>query len=345
VSSAGSLGSLGSLGPFAPEQGNRSRWAAASFVVACAAAALLGARAIADRTGGHHRVLTTVAFFAAAAAAALGVAALYDTATRGRSGRHLATLALTVAFGTGIANYVYAGSVDGTLMPGNFVRAFFDVNILRDSAPSLVRGAVNTIRLAFTAEALSLMLGLFVATLNLSPRRWLHYPAVVYVDVIRGLPLLVLTFLVYGGLPKLGITLREFVAAVMVLMINGAAYTSEIFRAGLQAVPRAQRDAARGLGMTHGASMLFVVIPQAVRTVIPPLTSDFIALIKDTALVMFVIGFTPLTADLFGAARTGAASTFSPTPFIGAAIGYLVITVPLARLVGYLERRARTGLA
>lgn len=334
------------LGPFAPRQGAPSRWASLSIVLAAASAMTAGLRVVLDRLdAADHHAWTSVTTVLAVAAVVVGAVGMYDTSTRARRGRSLVTVAFVVAFAAGVFAFIYSGAEDGTLRLDRFATAFFDLELLADVAASLARGMLTTIRIALVAEVLSLSLGMFIATLNMSPKAWFHYPAVVYVDVIRALPLVVLTLIINGGLPFIGITLESFVSAVTILMINGAAYTSEIFRAGLQSVPRGQGDAARSLGMTHGTSMLYVIIPQAVRNVIPPLMSDFIALTKDTAIVTILIGFTVRSADLTGAARTAAASSFSPTPYVGAAIGYVLILVPLSRLVGRLERRVRAGLA
>jgi ABC-type amino acid transport system permease subunit len=161
------------------------------------------------------------------------------------------------------------------------------------------------------------------------------------VDVIRGLPLLMLLLLLYFGLTYVGVTLNVFVASVLGLTINSSAYVAEIFRAGIQSIERGQMDAARSLGMPHGTAMLFVVIPQAVRRVIPPLTNEFIALVKDTSLVS-ILGSTVATRELLQAARQSVATTFSPTPFMAASILYLAVTLPLIRLVTRLERRMTT---
>jgi len=333
------------LGPFIPEQGARSHAAVAAVVASFVSVAFAVLRVVADRMNdGDHGALTFTAQLFAILAIALGFAGMFETATRGRSGRSLVTFAFTIASITGLAAFVYMGTHDGTLRPQRFFTTFFDMDLMGLIVPSLARGAFNTIRLAFTAELLSLALGLVIASLRISPRRIFRWPALVYVDVVRGTPLLVLAFIIYAGLPDLGVRLPAFIGGVVILTVNGSAYVAEIFRAGLQSIPRGQRDAARSLGMTQGAAQLFVVIPQAVRAVIPPLMSDFIALTKDTAIVTIVIGFTVRSADLFGVARTAAASTFSATPFIGAAIGYLLITIPMTRLVGYAERKLRAGL-
>jgi polar amino acid transport system permease protein len=174
--------------------------------------------------------------------------------------------------------------------------------------------------------------------MEISSRRWLRLPAVAYVDIVRGLPLLMLLLLIHFGLPFLGITLPTIVSAVAALTINASAYIAEIFRAGIQSIERGQMDAARSLGMPYLTGMLFIVIPQAVRRVIPPLTSEFIALVKDTSLVS-IIGATVASRELLQAARSSASSTFSPTPFMAASIVYLAITLPLTRVVNWLERR------
>lgn len=335
------------LGPFAPERGARSPAALAGAVVGGAAVALAGLRIALDevRPGGDHSAFRTWATWAAALAAAIALAGAYQIATRGMRGRTSVVVALMLATTGGITAYLYGAIHDGTLRLDRFADRFLDLELMRLAGPDLARGAVNTLELAAAGEVLAILLGLVLATFHLSRRRWLHLPAVAYVDLVRGLPLLVLTALIYGGLPSLGITLDPFPAAVAVLTINASAYVAEIFRAGIQSITRGQMDAARSLGMPRGTAMLFVVIPQAVRSVIPPLMSEFIALVKDTAIVISFIGFTVASADLFGAARTIQASTFSPTPYVAASIGYLIITVPLTRLVGRLERRLRVGLA
>lgn len=335
------------LGPFAPEQGPRSAAAVAAVATGATAVAAASLRVALDRAapGTSHRGLGTLALALAVLGMGSALVGLFAVATRGRRGRGLVGAGLALNVAGGLAAFLYGAAHDGSLRPGRFADAYLDVALMRLIAGDLARGMINTIKLAGVSEVLAIVVGLVVATFYLSIRRWLHAPAVTYVDVVRGLPLIVLTSLIFGGLPKLGVTLDPFVAAVLALTINASAYIAEIFRAGIQSLARGQMDAARSLGMPYGTGMLYVVIPQAVRAVIPPLMSEFIALVKDTAIVLAIIGFTVRSADLFGSARTAAASTFSPTPYIAAAIGYLIITVPLARLVGRLEKRLRAGLA
>jgi polar amino acid transport system permease protein len=337
--------SITDLGPFAPESGARSSLALGGAIAGIASIAFAVARGVGDAIGTGPHALTTLSLAAGALGVALGLLGLYDTAARGRAGRDLVRAALVCSIAGGLGGFVYGAAHAGTLRLDNFSRAYFDFHLMRVIARPLLHGLLNTLLLAAAGEALAILVGLAVATMELSPRAWLRRPAVAYVDLVRGLPLVVLTSLIFGGLPKLGIVLQPFTAAVLTLTINASAYVAEIFRAGIQSLPRGQTEAARSLGMTQGVAMMHVVIPQAVRAVIPPLMSEFIALVKDTAIVLALIGFTVQSADLFGSARTSAASTFSPTPYVAAAIGYLIVTVPLARLVGRVERKLRAGLA
>ncbi len=320
--------------------------AVAAVVVFGASAALAVVRPLFRAIGvtGDPVVPGRIAAPTSVAAICLGLAALYLTSTRTLRGRGLSRLAIGGGAVVGIFAFFYAAVADGTLEPGRFAQ-YFDWEILKTLPGDFQRGVVNTLKLAFVAQILAMVVGMAFATFVLSPKPWFHYPAVAYVDVVRGLPLVVLIYLINYGLPNVGITLGAFASPVIILTINASAYVAEIFRAGIQSLPRGQMDAARSLGMPHGTAMLFVVIPQALRAVIPPLVSEFIALVKDTAIVMALIGFTTASRDLFGAASHISASTFSPTPVMAAGLVYLAITVPLARLVGTLERRVRAKVA
>jgi polar amino acid transport system permease protein len=332
---------------FAPEQGPPSAAARAAVWIGIASVTFALVRPVLDAGGADTAVRwpARASMLLAAAAFVSAMSGLYDVAARGRRGRWLVAAALAIAAAGALLAYLYAAVHDGSLRPGRFFHLYFEGKVIRAVAGDLLRGAVNTIKLAFVSEAIAVLIGLVLATFRLSHRWWLRLPAVGYVDLVRGLPLVVLASLVNYGLPFIGITLGLFAAATATLVINASAYVAEIFRAGIQALPTGQMEAARSLGMPYGTAMLFVVIPQAVRAVIPPLMSEFIALVKDTAIVLVIIGFTVATRDIYGAAQNGASSTFSPTPFMAAAIVYLIITVPLTRLVGRLEKRLRVGLA
>lgn len=334
------------LGPFAPDHGATDRVVLSGCGIAALAVGLTLVRPVIDVAGGAPVGWSRMPALAAAAVAIVVLLyGQYRVVALAHAGHGLARVGIFVATASGLTAFIYTAVADGQIQLGKFFRVYFDREIISLTWVDLLRGAVNTIVAAFMAEGLAIVLGLIVATFVLSPRRRAHLPAVVYVDVIRGLPLVVLTLLVYQGLTYIGIRLSAFVAIVMTLTLNASAYIAEIFRAGIQSVPRGQMDAARSLGMPHTMAMLFVVIPQAVRAVIPPLMSEFIALVKDTALVYILVGATVGSADLFTRARTAVASTFSVTPYILASAIYLAITVPLTRVVGRLERRLRAGLA
>ena len=140
-----------------------------------------------------------------------------------------------------------------------------------------------------------------------------------------------------------GIRLSAFVVAIIVFALNTGAYAAEVFRAGIQSIERGQIEAARSLGMSYFQAMRYAIVPQAVRRVIPPLMNEFVILIKDTALVV-VLGLTANEYDIFTTAREGQSATFNATFFTVAAIAYLIVTLPLIRLVNAAEKRLRSGL-
>jgi His/Glu/Gln/Arg/opine family amino acid ABC transporter permease subunit len=336
-----------SFGPFAPDEQSPIPLAWGAFGLGIAAALLAAARPAIEHlsTSTHVEDLRLPAILGGVVAALVGLVAFYRVSTHGLRGRGLAIAGVGTGAAAALTAVVYGSIADGSLRLGRFFSLYFDLHLLRVIAPDLARGAVNTVKGAFLAEVIAVIIGLIIATFRMSERRIVRMPAVAYIDVVRGLPLVVLAALVTFGLPAIGITLGTLATVVTALVINASAYIAEIFRAGIQSLPRGQMDAARSLGMTHGAAMTAVVIPQAFRAVIPPLMNEFIALIKDTALVFIIVGVTVQTRDIYTAAQAFSSSTFSPTPFIGASIGYLIITIPLTRLVGFAERRLRTGLA
>ena len=185
-----------------------------------------------------------------------------------------------------------------------------------------------------------LALGLLVALLRtirapaLFPLRIL---AVVYTDVFRGIPTILLVYLIGFGIPALalsGLPTQPVVLGGIALTLSYGAYVSEVYRAGLQSVHRGQRDAGLAIGLTESQTMRHVILPQAVRRVGPPLLNDFIALQKDVALIS-ILG---VAGEAFRVAQIQAASDFNYTPLIAAALLYLAITIPLARLLDRWER-------
>ena len=221
-------------------------------------------------------------------------------------------------------------------------RSFFNTEIARSMFPGIVlTAAKNTIVYTAVAFAFGLALGLVLALMRLSsvaPYRWI---ATTYVELLRGLPALVTIILIAFGIPiafDFNIPGGVLGKAALGLGLVAAAYMAETIRAGIQAVPKGQMEAARSLGMSRFWAMTSIVIPQAFRIVIPPLTNEVVLLIKDTSL-LFVIGTTPQTVELTKFGRDRMSETFNGTPLTMIALMYLIITLPLTQLVAWLERR------
>lgn len=202
--------------------------------------------------------------------------------------------------------------------------------------PLLLTGAAVTVQITALSVLIGIIIGLFVGIARISTYRVIHLIAAVYVDFLRGTPLLVQIFLVYFALPVVtGQRIDPFVAAIAACSINSSAYVAEIFRAGIQSIDVGQMEAGRSLGMSWMQTMRYIIVPQAARRVIPPLGNEFIALLKDSSLVS-VIGFEELTRrGQLIIARTYASLEI----WLCVAIIYLVMTVSISRLVAWLERR------
>jgi His/Glu/Gln/Arg/opine family amino acid ABC transporter permease subunit len=228
--------------------------------------------------------------------------------------------------------------------PDTFSRHFLNFEKWEGYGGAFVRGAKNTVMLAFVGEAGGIVLGLVLAVLVLSERRVVRAPARTYINFFRGTPLIwQLSVFYFGFSIGLGFQLSAFTVAMIVFALNTGAYAAEVFRAGIQSIERGQMEAARSLGLTYMQSMRYAIVPQAIRRVIPPLMNEFVILIKDTSLVV-VLGLLEREYDLFTVARQGYSETFNATLFVGAAIGYLVVTLPLIGAVNAVERRLRSGL-
>jgi polar amino acid transport system permease protein len=219
-----------------------------------------------------------------------------------------------------------------------FVESFFDFSVVQSQLGTYLVGIKNTLILAFGGEFFGVLLGLLLAVFMLSDRKVVRAPARVYINVLRGTPLLWQLTFIYFGLNAVGVVLPVFSAAILTFSLNTASYSAEVFRAGLQSIERGQMEAARGLGMTYVQGLRHAVIPQAVRRVIPPLLNTFIALIKDTSLI-FALGLTVSQYDLYTVGRQGYANTFNATYYIVSGLGYLTVTLPLIRFVNYVEHR------
>ena len=202
-------------------------------------------------------------------------------------------------------------------------------------------GLKNTLLFTIESFAGGLILAVILALMKLSsvpPFRW---AATAWIEFFRGIPALITIFGFGIMLPiamKVKIPGGPVGAATLGLIVVSSAYMAETIRAGIQAVPKGQTEAARSLGMSSGRTMFFIVLPQGFRIIIPPLTNEFVLLLKDTSL-FFVIGATPLTYELTTYARNGLSTYANATPMVMAALLYLVVTIPLTRLTAWLERR------
>ncbi|HWJ03321.1 MAG TPA: amino acid ABC transporter permease [Verrucomicrobiae bacterium] len=211
------------------------------------------------------------------------------------------------------------------------------------SFPILLKGAVLTLELTAAAVAIGTIIGLLMAIARLSVRRWIAWPAAAYVDFFRGTPLLVQIYLIYFGAPQLlqfqPPDSYPYIAGIIALSLNSGAYIAEIFRAGIQSIDRGQTEAARSLGMTKGQAMQFVILPQAFKRVIPPLGNEFIAMLKDSALVSVIS-----IEELLFSGKIIVGRAFKPFEiYISVAVIYLVMTLTISRIVNYMERRLAKG--
>ena len=211
----------------------------------------------------------------------------------------------------------------------------------------LTEGAKNTLVFTFFAFAGGLAIGLAAALARISRRRWLRWPAAIFTDVLRGLPALLTIIFIGFGIPIAtgwNFPFPKYFPGCLALALVGGAYISETIRAGIEGVPRGQMEAARSLGMKHGVAMRRVVLPQAFRMIIPPLTNELVLLFKDTALLA-ALGTLAGGKEITKYARDFANARANTSALVAGGIVYLVITIPLIRLVGRLERRARASSA
>jgi polar amino acid transport system permease protein len=211
----------------------------------------------------------------------------------------------------------------------------------------LTEGAKNTLVFTFFSFLGGLAIGLVVALARISRGRLLRWPAAVFTDVLRGLPALLTIIFIGFGIPIATgwqFPFPKYFPGCLALSLVGGAYISETIRAGIEAVPRGQMEAARSLGMRHRTAMRRVILPQAFRLIIPPLTNELVLLFKDTSLLA-VLGTVVGGKELLKFSRDFANGTGNTSALVAGGIVYLVITIPLIRLVAELERRAKTGHA
>ena len=200
---------------------------------------------------------------------------------------------------------------------------------------TLVSGWPATISVATGSLVFAPVFGLVIALMRIARFMLLRYPAMAFVEIFRGTPALVQLFIIYFGLPDVGVQPSPVQAAIVSLGLNGAAYLSEVYRAGIQSIHLGQMEAALSLGMTPVRAMRYIVLPQAVRTMLPPITNFAIVLLKDTAIV-FAVG----VVEIMALARQLVTETLqSAVVYLIAGGLYFCVTIPLGRLAARLERQ------
>jgi len=247
-----------------------------------------------------------------------------------------------MTIGIGLTVWFLLFAVLSIFLNGGAVhRVFLNWDVIKDSYPGIRKGFWLNIKLFIVAEVLVLIWALFIAILRGLPGRAatpIRFLAVAYIDLFRALPAVIVIYMVVFGLPLTGLpvvkTAPVFWLSVFALVLVYGAYVAEVYRAGIESIHWSQTAGARSLGLSYTETMRFVVVPQAVRRIIPPLLNDFIGLQKDTALVGFVG-----VLDAFNRARIVASNRFNLSAVTGVAIAYIVITIPLAVVTDHLVRR------
>lgn len=215
----------------------------------------------------------------------------------------------------------------------DFIQNFLNLEIMRQAWPLVLSGLVMTLKLCAVVIVLGLAGGLMLALAVTSRSRLLRWPACALTDVMRALPPLVLLVLVYSGLPFAGIRLSPFVAVAVAFLLNNSAYYAEVYRAGFESVGRGQWEAAAATGLTRPQMLVHVIIPQAVRNVLPDLLSNTVEVVKMTSLASVV----SLTEMLYQA-NMARSVTYNSSPLVLAALIYLILLWPLVRLVSRYQR-------
>ncbi len=212
-----------------------------------------------------------------------------------------------------------------------FCKLFLNPPVIVSSIPVVFEGFLMALKIVLIAFPLAIPVALCLALMRISNNRVVRGIANVYVNVVRGTPAFLQIYIFFFGLPLAGIHIDDYPLGVIVMGMNSAAYLCEIFRAGIQSIPKGQNEAARSLGMNRFQTMLYVIIPQMVRNVLPTMTNEFILLYKDTSLLA-AVG----VSEIVMGARNIVATTGSITPYVVAALFYLALTLPLSKFV---ERR------
>jgi His/Glu/Gln/Arg/opine family amino acid ABC transporter permease subunit len=211
----------------------------------------------------------------------------------------------------------------------------FDIWLVIKSIPLLLKGAVITLEISLLAILFGVLGGLALAFFRLSENKFLDWPTRAFINLIRGVPFIIQIFIVFYGFASVGMQLPAFVSGMLALALNTAAFQAEIFRAGIESIPRGQKEAALALGMSSSQTMRRVVIPQVFAKVLPSLTNEFIILLKNSSLVSVIA-----VVELTRVGQQIVSTTYRPAEiYISVAILYFVVNILIAQGSRYLERR------
>lgn len=220
----------------------------------------------------------------------------------------------------------------------SLLQTFFNSEVMWASLPALMRGLVNTLILSFFSIVFGAALGLLVCLIRLYAPRFARAIAIGYVDLFRAMPMLVILILIYYALPFLGVRFSSWTSAILAFSLVMSAYSAEVFRAGIEGVPRGQFEAAASLGLPFLLTLRRVILPQAMRAIVPPMTGNCVSMFKDTSLASTVA-----LPELLNEATNSQALHANPSPLIMAAIIYVIFLWPMVRLVSVLERRLKAS--
>jgi len=218
------------------------------------------------------------------------------------------------------------------------IEVFFNTEIILAAWPILLAGLWSTILLSLMVVPLGMIGGIVLAVLSTVRNRWVRWPLMAWVDFFRAFPPLVLLIFLYAALPFAGLELGAFGCVAIGFFLNTGAYYGEILRAGIESVPTGQMEAARSTGLSRVQAMVHVILPQAVRNVLPDLVSNTLEVVKQTSIASLVA-----LPELLFQARQAQSVTYNPTPIVVAAIAYFILLWPLVRVVSRLENRAIAG--
>lgn len=216
-----------------------------------------------------------------------------------------------------------------------FIATFLNLEVMRAASPILLQGLGMTLLLVLVAVPLGFAGGVLLALLSVIRHPLVRWPLIVWVDFFRAFPPLVLLVFIYAGLPFAGIELGAFGSVAIGFLLNTSSYYGEILRAGIESIPRGQTEAARSTGLSALQALVYVVLPQAMRNVLPDLVSNTLEVVKLTSIASVVA-----LPELLYQARQAQSVTYNPSPIVAAALLYFLLLWPVVRLLSRLEHRA-----